>query len=250
MNKPLVYIILGAAGAGRREIVADLIESGLDAEQKPAVWLSAGEVADAADARLGEIVRWTLGEDGQIVADWPTGATVGFFITDGRSLNPIDQLEALKPWIVAQGAEVARVLTVVHCQLASQDDRLLVWYDACGHFSDMLLLNRRDGVENKWMSDLRTRIQKQFMPCLIEVVKKGRVHNPALVLDTLPRRMSHWFDEEPHWAAFPGVDADTVIEDEAGDDPDEALEAEDPYFARHPSGRRIKEIPDIGEWFR
>ena len=30
-EKPLVYLILGAAGSGRREIVADLIDGGLAA---------------------------------------------------------------------------------------------------------------------------------------------------------------------------------------------------------------------------
>ena len=30
---------------------------------------------------------------------------------------------------------------------------LLAWYDACVHFSDVVLLQRREGVANKWVSD-------------------------------------------------------------------------------------------------
>ena len=47
--KPLVYLILGAAGSGRREIVADLIEGGLGDGDRPAAFLAAGEASDAHD---------------------------------------------------------------------------------------------------------------------------------------------------------------------------------------------------------
>ena len=43
-EKPLVYLILGAAGSGRREIVADLIDGGLAAG-------SAGQPFDLAQSR-------------------------------------------------------------------------------------------------------------------------------------------------------------------------------------------------------
>src|SRR5690606_29761058 len=145
-----------------------------------------------------------------------------------------------------QGVELGRVICVYHSALVAAEDRLRTWYDACVHFSDIVLLNRRDGVENKWVSDLRTYFAKQYLPCLIETVKKGRVANPALVLDQQTRRMSHWFDEaEDGWAAQFAGDSEIVIEDEAEDDPDEAPTEEDVYLARHPSGRRVKEIPDI-----
>jgi hypothetical protein len=51
--------------------------------------------------------------------------------------------------------------------------------------------DRREGVANKWLSDFRAHFDGQFYPCLFELVKGGRVKNPALVLDPLARRMSH-----------------------------------------------------------
>ena len=40
----LVYVILGAPGSGRREVLADLITDGLDpAEERAHVYLPAGE---------------------------------------------------------------------------------------------------------------------------------------------------------------------------------------------------------------
>src|SRR4051794_74239 len=106
-EKPLVYVILGAAGSGRREALADLTESLADEGDGVAVLLSDAEAAGEADAKLPGLARWTW-SDGMIVATWPAGATQVFFVTDGRT-SPVDQLELLKPWIEAQGAELARV---------------------------------------------------------------------------------------------------------------------------------------------
>ncbi len=243
-EKPLVYIILGAAGSGRREIVADLVESGLTPDDRVAVMLADTEAPDAADARLPGLIRWE-GSDGFILTPRPPGATHVFFVTDGR-LNPVDQLETLRTWLEAQGAEVARILAVVDCHLASQHPSLLAWFEACVHFSDVVLLTRREGLPNKWLSEFRTYFDKQFYPCLFENVKGGQVKNPALVLDPLARRLTHAFDAEQDWI-FTDADGEVVEEDEAtdGDEEVEAAPEEDPYFVRDAAQRRAKKIPDI-----
>ena len=41
---------------------------------------------------------------------------------------------------------IARVITIVNCELAEKHSALLAWYEACVHFSDIVLLNRREGV--------------------------------------------------------------------------------------------------------
>jgi hypothetical protein len=244
VEKPLVYLILGPSGAGRREVVADLIESGLDESDRAAVLVSSRETADTSDARLPGLARWTWNGE-TIGATLPADATRVFFVTDGRA-NPVDQLEALKAWIEAQGAELARIVCVVDCQLAERHPALRAWFDACVHFADVVLLNRREGVANKWMSDFQARFKSQFMPCLFEMVKAGRVKNPGLVLDPQARRMSHVFDEEQDWI-FTNAEGDEVEEDEEteGDEEVEAKPEEDPYFERLNGGRRVKELPDI-----
>ena len=251
-DKPIIYIVLGAAGAGRREVVADLIEGGVKDEDQTVVFLPEQEEASEHDSRLGEVVRWSAPDSATVQAEWPEAATVGFFVIDGRR-DPVDQVEALKPWIKASGVEVARVICVYHCELAATHKPLLVWHDACVHYSDIVLLNRREGLENKWLSELRQRFAKLFLPCLIEIVKKGRVHNPALVLDPLPRRMSHWFDEEEDSWASQVVDLeDTVMLEDGEESIEEELEVddEDIYLARHPSGRRKRVIPDINDYLK
>lgn len=247
-SQPLVYLVLGATGSGRRDVVRDLIEGGLAETDRAAVLLPAAEPATAADGALPGVERWEW-RDKTIVATLPKGVTHVFFVTDGAA-NPIDQVEVFKPWVEAQGGEVARILCVVNAQLAARHPPLLAWFEACIHFSDVVLLNRREGVENKWMSDFLGHFKKLFYPCLFELVKDGRVKNPALVLEPQARRMSHVFDEELNWI-FTNAEGDEIDEQEETGDDDEEIEAkpeEDPYFERRNGGRRVKELPDIASF--
>jgi hypothetical protein len=254
--KPLVYVILGASGSGRREILADLITDGLDTDEQAVVLLADGEAADERDAKLGRIVRWRLlgAEAGiEVPEDALDGATHVFFVTDGRG-SPVDQLEAFKPWLERSGGELARVFTVVDCQLAEKNKPLIAWYEACIHFSDVVLLTKREGVANKWMSDFQAIFKDKFYPALFELVKGGRVKNPPLLLEPEPRRMSHLFDE-PDWVVD-GVDAEEMIETgeddaEVGTKLNEEVEvtqAVDPYLERRLGGRRVIEIPDVAKF--
>lgn len=241
-EKPLVYLVLGTAGSGRRAIVRELIVSGLAEGDRAAVLLSDAEPADDADAKLPNAARWVWTEHGTIQATLPEGATHVFFLNEARR-NPVDQIEALKPWLEANGAELGRVLCVVDCKLAEANPALLAWYDACIHFSDVVLLNRREDVENKWISDFQKRYTEQFYPCLFEMVKKDRVKNALIVLDPTARRISQYFDEEQEWA----FEADD--DDEPSDEEEVELKvAEDPYLERRAGGRRVKEIPDIAKF--
>lgn len=247
--KPLVYLVLGATGSGRRAVLADLIADGLAETDRAAVLLADTEPPDDFDAQLPQVERWSWIPEGAIAAALPAGATHVFFVSDGRR-NPVDQAEVFKAWVEAQGGEVARVLCVVNVQLAEKNPPLLAWYEACVHFSDVVLLNRREGVANKWLSDFLNHFKKQYYPCLFEMVKDHRVKNPALVLDPQARRMTHVFDAEQDWI-FTNADGEEIDEQEETDDEDEEIEAkpeEDPYFARYNGGRRVKELPDIAKF--
>jgi hypothetical protein len=246
--KPLVYLILGATGSGRRDVVADLIASGLESTDRAAVLLPAAEAPQAADARLPGVARWAWIDDGAIAAQLPEGATHVFFLVDGRR-NPVDQIEAFRPWLEAQGGEIGRVICVVHSQLAEKHPPLLAWFEACVHFADVVLLNRREGVENKALSDFLNHFKKLYYPCHFEQLKDNQVKNPALVLEPQARRMSHVFDEEQDWI-FTNAEGEEIDEqdEDTDDDEIEAKPEEDPYFARRNGGRRLKEIPNIADF--
>src|SRR5882762_5255069 len=109
-GSPSVYFVIGTPDSGRRAIVRDLVENGLASEEKALVLLSAGEAADPADAKLAalpnaEVRRWTWTEPALPPVDLPEGATV-FFVADSL-VSPMDQLEALKPWLEAHEATLA-----------------------------------------------------------------------------------------------------------------------------------------------
>ncbi len=248
-DSPLVYLILGAAGSGRREIIADLLEGGLNPGEKAAVLVAHTESAAPGDSRLAEralVVPWQWTED-RIEAAIPAGANIIFFLSHGHA-NPVDQTEAFKAWLDAAGLRLGRILSVVDCHLAEAHPPMLLWYDACVHFADVVLFTHREGVANKWFSDFKARFQQAHFPCLFETVKAGTVRNPALVLAPQALRISHAFDEEPDWVvidadgnALPDVDPD----DEDTDEEVHMQPAVDPYFERLNGGRRVKEIPDI-----
>lgn len=249
-EKPLVYFILGATGSGRREVLVDLIEGGLDESDRAAVMLPAGEAPTELDDKLPNVSRWTWLDDGAVVATLPQDATHIFFVVDGRR-NPVDQVEALKPWLEAQGGEIGRVICVINSQLAEKHPPLLAWFEACVHFSDVVLLNKRDGVQNKWLSAFQGHFKDQYYPCHFEMVKNGQVKNPALILEPSARRMSHVFDEEQDliFLNSEGEEIDEQDEPEEGEDDEiEAKPEEDPYFVRRNGGRRLKEIPDIAKF--
>lgn len=257
----LVYVVLGAPGSGRREVLADLIADGLDpANERAHVYLPAGETPRPEDEKTGAagVVRMAWNAELQLlVADAPPAeATHVFIVLDGR-IDPVDQLEALKPWLAAHSLPVARILTVVNCQLAEKHPALLTWFDACIHFSDVVLLNRREGVANKWLSDFRRRYEDQYMPCVFEFVKAGRVKNPAAILDPVARRFSQFFDP----TEWDGIDLEGVeigeSEDEDGEnvrpldkdklDPDDQPPVE-PWLERDAAGRRKQPLPDIRKY--
>ena len=244
-STPLVYLILGAARSGRRELLVDLIAGGLAATDRPAVLLAEDEEPDSQDANLPNVSRWAWA-DQAIVATLPENATHVLFVTSGRG-SPVDQTEAFKAWLEAQGGELARALCVVDCRLAERNPPLLAWYEACIHFADVVLLSHREGVENKWLSGFLLHFNKQFYPCVFETVKNGRVKNPALVLEPEARRMTHVFDEEQDWVLTNAEGEEVDEQDEIAEDEElQAKPEEDPYFARRSEGgRRVKELPDI-----
>jgi hypothetical protein len=233
---PLIYVILGAPGSGRRELVRDLIQDGLDPSEPALVLVSSreGPGPDKGESGALEFGHWDWNE-GKPQMTIPDGFKRIFWITEGH-MSPVDQVEAFAQWLPKESLELARIITVVHARLASRHQELLRWYEACIHFSDVVLINRREEVPQKWINDFLDRFHKEHYPCHFEQVKAGKVRNPALILEPEPRRMSLLFDELPELE--PG---------EGGGDEDVIPEG-DPYFTRQRSGRREKQVPEIRDY--
>ncbi len=252
---PSAYFVLGTPGSGRRAIVRDLIENGLTADSQAVVLLAESEAADPADERLAKLKntvvrRWSWQDSGLPAMDLPAGATV-FLLADSR-LSPIDQIEAFKPWLVSQGLELARLFSVIDCQLAEKQPVLRQWFDACIHFSDVVFLSRREGVANKWLSDFIRHYTDQYFPChFVQVKTKGELTTPLVWLDPAARRVSQYFEDDY-------VDMTDIVIEMGEDEDEEGEKVEpseedgiippEPYFVRQRSGRREKEVPDIRDY--
>lgn len=243
MTPPDIYFFLGAAGSGRREILYDLFSEGFAEGEQVAFWHSAGESPAEVDANIQELPNVQC-QRYQRLPDLPApepecGAWV--ILSDGLE-NPVDQVEALKLWLDQNKLEVTRLITVLNCALLHSHDKLKGWYQACIHFSDVVLLNRRENLPNQWISDFRAEYKKACFPCLFEWVKHGRVENPARILYPETRRVSHAFDD---------LEATDTLELDEENLPQEGFDlkrSEDPYFERHPGGLRKKPIPEIREF--
>ena len=244
----MVYFILGTPGAGRREVVRDLVVNGLADGARALVLVPATDTANPADALLAtiphaEVRRWQW-QPPELPPIARAGEATIFFLADATA-DPITQLEALKPWLEQQGAQLARIFCVVDCQLAEKQPALRPWFEACIHFADVVFLAKRAGVENKWLSDFIGHFKKESFPCHFIQLKKGDLPNPALVLDPTPRRITQYFDEGDTYA---GIEITAEDGDEKEEEDDEFFIPEDPYFIRNTAGRREKELPSISDY--
>jgi len=245
-----LYIVLGTAGSGRREILIDLIDNGIVSENETiALYLSKNElpspVDDCFDARVKKL-SWKFCNTHDMQADpWPENTTTIFFVTDGRG-NPVDQIELIKEWITGSELTVAQIITVVNCELAQAHKELLPWYDACIHFTDKVLLNRRKNVSNKWENDFQKRFTKARYPCLFDRIKNGKLKNPAHVRCPEPRRLSQIFDDFETNDFSDSGDVETFLEENEYNENGDTEESHgDPYLKKMANGRREKKIPDV-----
>ncbi len=240
-----VYFILGTPGSGRRAAVVDLVENGLGPDDPVLVLVAEGEPADPALEQLAarprtEVRRWRW-ESPELPDQALLPGSYVFFLA-AATVDPLVQIEALKPWLARHPAGLARIISFIDCAIAEKTPPLRPWYDALVHFSDVVFLTRREGVANKWLSDFLGRYEEQFIPSHFILLKKGGVPNPALVLIPEIRRLSQYFEEEEPLDL--AIEADG---EEAGADvePDEEAIQPEPYFVRDRRGRREKELPDI-----
>ncbi len=237
-SAPLVYLIYGIPNSGRRDIISDLIEGGIDDEKQVLYFKPEGEPESEADNKIESrsnvsTVPWVLAKakvtHGQINA----APEAIFLLAPGHS-DPADVAEALKTWSDHNGCEIARIITVVHCAFLEKTSKAQAWFSACIHYSDIVLLNRREGVNNKWIKEYEASFSKAHCPSRFALVKKGRVTNPADILLPEARRISLYFDE-----LIP-LEEDEFEDDEQPDDikPDRFIE-------RLESGHRASPIPNI-----
>ncbi len=248
-STPQVYFVLGTPGSGRRELVQDLVQNGLSPEETTLVLLAASESPSSHEEKIAALPgvalhRWEVGQN-----DFPSklpARAANIFLLANTQGDLIDQLEALKPWLVEQGCELARILAVVDCTFASNHQETRPWFDALVHFSDVVVLTHREGVENKWLSQFLRSYEDECVPSLFLRHKKTGLPNPALLLEPQPRRLSQYFDTAEDFSELE-IESDDDEEPLPGED--DGLPKQESYFTRLRSGKREKILPDIRAFF-
>lgn len=236
-DAPLVYLIYGIPGSGRREVIFDLIQGGLKSGGSVLYFRPESETPSPFDEQIeaiGEVVvvNWRLSGN-TIKHDAIHSEPETIFILAPGDGDPVDVAEALRTWTEHNSCEVGRILTVLHCGFLKETPQAQAWFDGCIHFSDIVLLNRREAAGNKWVKDFEEGYRKRCFPCRFLMVKKGRVDNPHEVLEPEARRVSLYFDQ-----LIP-------IEDDEFEDGLPEDQKPDKYIERLESGQRAHPIPDI-----
>jgi len=232
-----IYLVLGCTGSGRREVLTDLLQDEAKETSPTAICLLEADRNDEADNALNALpgVSVHYYDSLELMKGANALPAETIFLLNGGALNPVDFVEQAHDLLQSTDVELAKVFTVVHCQKLQEHPKLSAWYEACIHFSDVVLLNRREDVEDKVVNDLVDHYKRAHYPCLFVFVKKGQVSNPALVLEPDARRMSIYFDpDEDKWL------------DEEFDPEDET--SVDIYIRKIASGQREKRIPDITKY--
>ena len=239
-ERPMVYVLFGIPSSGRRAILRDLIEGGLEKDTHVLYFKPKGEPPSTEDSSIADLDTVTISEwelqDARLLHDKIEAAPdIIFFLAPGTS-DPADVAESIESWAERNHCDVARLLTIVHCTFLKNQPEAKAWYDACIHFSDIVLLNQRKKEDNKWIRQFETGYSKQHCPSRFLLVKNNRVANPAEVLYPEARRTSLYFDE-----LIP------IEEDEFEDQAPDDLKP-DRYIERLESGQRACPIPSIQKW--
>lgn len=242
MAKPLVYLLLGCKGSDQFRVLSDLVEFGTEKDEKSFVYHSPDDLTDvetefSVKHRETEVVAYVF-ENGKLQLAVSSEADLVFIVADGLG-DPADFVEAFHAWLPESGCELGRIITVLHSDLAVAKHEAFEWFECCIHFSDVVLLSKRENVTNKQMKAFLDHYEEECYPCLFEYVKKGRVSNPSLVLDIVPRRITRIFDEPE---IFEDDEEEEIEEEEIAGDP-----SRDVFLKRISGGRRARVLPKIGE---
>ena len=224
--------------------MSDLVEFGLDPATSVEIWASKDEIGKwdglAAANSPGCQMQTYEWQGARLDLGQVTGECV-FIVADGLA-DPADLVEAFHEWLQESEYELARVICVVDCNRAQEEERLIAWYDCCIHFSDVVLLANRHSVSNKWVDEFKERYTKQYYPCLFDFVKKGRVANPSLILHSEVRRMTKLFDDADEFVFDDDAEEDQSFE---GEEANAGDPSKDPFLAKRGSGQRQNPVPDI-----
>jgi len=235
-------VIFSGPNGARWKLIRETVAHALTQEEGITVFVSADELEEAREQLSGDrfsVAEWTL-SGGGIEFSEPLSDAEANLLIFGRPEFPDDLLEALVEGFRGEKFEIGRIVSHVHCGWCAGSEEARGWFDGCIHFSDLVLLDAREEVEDLWVRDYQERFRKLRYPCTFDLVKKGLPRHPQWFFDSQPRRLSLVFDPDDLsglGGAGYEIEGDEPEEDEEGPEA-----AGDPFLRRNAVGERERKV--------
>lgn len=233
-------LLLSGPHPGRWKMVREIVHHTLPKEEGLNLYVSEGEESTARelfDPDRFRIAEWYL-EDQTIAFSEDLAENRANLLLYGLPKFADELIEGLVNGFRQSAFEMGRIATHVHCGWCATLDDARNWYEAAIHFSDLVLLDNRDEVEDPWVRDYQEKFRKQRYPCLFDLVRKGLPKHPTWLFDSQPRRLSLVFDPDD----LSGFAANDYEFDEEEDLEDEEEAVGDPYLRRNVAGERERSV--------
>jgi len=234
-------ILFSGPNPARWKLIRETVSHALPKEEGITVYVSADELEEAREELSADrfnLAEWTL-SGASVEFSEPLSEREANLLVFGRPDFPDDLLEALVAGFRSEHFEIGRIVSHIQCGWCANIEEARAWFDGTIHFSDLVLLDGRNEVEDTWVRDYQERFRKLRYPCTFDLVRKGLPKHPPWFFDSQPRRLSLVFDPDD----LSGLgSADYEIE---GDDPEEEDDPEstgDPYLRRNPGGERERKV--------
>ncbi len=249
MNTIPAYLVIGTPTSGRRGVIWDVITKTTADDEFCGVFISENEAPAASDKRIAAaqnagIIRYKDADDAmEKIASLDSGKFTRIFFFADATRNLADCMEDFKRLVDAGHIRLARIWGVLDCELLCKlPDEVQPYADALAHYSDCLLLSRRENVSNKDVAEIKSRYEKQCLPLVFEYVDVNfHVAHPIELMIEEARRVSMLFED------FDPVDDLDIDEDNLPEEPFSLERKPDPYLEKLQNGLRKKPIPDLSK---
>jgi hypothetical protein len=244
-----LYVMLGINHPQRINVLCQMLEYLVFNGIAPSVLVckdldidKGNPVIDRIISKGVDFLPWSLNTDSGGFSIDGTPGEVSILLAPGDT-SVIDVMEVLSKQVTAGIWELQRVITWVHSEYYANDSDSKRWYEACFHFSDLVILDCFKNMEQSALGSIKAHFHDESLPCILVNTKKDRLQELGLVMDNQARRITQVFDR----SAESSIDYEVEIEEgDEEDDIDAALPETniDPYFERNHDGRRSKPLPN------
>jgi len=238
MSIPVTLFLSGPGGQGLK-LLRETRARMLNKEDRMHLFCEEGGACDETSALAGlQVSTWSMSGGILKLSSEANGEDWNVLLYS-HAQPPMDWLQSIVGSVRKFKWEVTRIITLVDMQMAIHRPEARRWYQACIHFSDLVLLGNRGGLNPKDVAGFQEHFEKERFPCLFDLVKNGLPRHLSWMMDSQPRRLSLVFDPDE----LTGHDI-PAWEDDDREENEEDDRYKDPYLEKNRSGEPVLRIPN------